>query len=183
VSKKSLAHEEAADRRVELERIHEKMAVRLHEYPQTWGGMGALLGSARERPGAGWTRSYAAGWEATFGKPAPAPPYAWPRPARGEDDRIPPALRLLEVAVPMWIEQFRPMPWDERMKVRDECLVGLGIATDDPDGLGGVANLVCGSTGKPGQVAKSFNAIARGLALGALQPGGVTFAGMHFEAT
>lgn len=68
------------------------------------------------------------------------------------------------------------------MKVRDECLAGLGM-TDDGALLGGIANFACGSRGKPGQVAGAFNALAKSLALGALQPGGVRFAGMHFEAS
>ncbi len=102
---------------------------------------------------------------------------------RQEAEALPAQLGLLELAVPMWIEEFRNLSWDERMKVRDQCLVGLGIGTDDGDALAGIAAFACGSVGKPGQVAGAFNALAKGLALGALQPGGVTFAGMHFEAT
>ena len=104
--------------------------------------------------------------------------------AKEEEDRgrFPPALGLLEVAVPLWIERVRNLSWEDRMKRRDHCLVGLGIATDAGDALAGVACLATSSAGKPGQVAAAFNALAEALALGALQPGGVTFAGMHFEA-
>jgi hypothetical protein len=114
-----------------------------------------------------------------------APPDSSPtrshRPMRdqAESDRIPPELGLLEVAVPLWIDQFRPMPWDERMKIRDEALGIIGCTAE----CDAIALLICGARGKiPGRVAGAFNAIAKALALGALQPGGVTFAGMHFEA-
>jgi tetratricopeptide (TPR) repeat protein len=105
--------------------------------------------------------------------PAPSPP------GKGEEDRPSPALApLLELAVPMWIERFRPMTWEERIKVRDEALGIIGCDTDAES----IACLVAGGPAKPGRVAAAFNAIAKALALGALQPGGVTFAGMHFEA-
>lgn len=100
-----------------------------------------------------------------------------------EQDRLPPELGLLELAVPLWIERLRPLPWPERMRVRDECLAVLATGKDERDCLEGVANLACGSRGKPGQVAEAFNALAKALALGALQPGGVRFGGMCWEAS
>lgn len=91
----------------------------------------------------------------------------------------PAAMGLFEVAVPLWIERLRPMTWEERMKVRDEC---LDVIAGDK-GLGGIECLATGTRPKkPGKAAEAFNAVAKALALGALQPGGVRFAGMHFEA-
>jgi hypothetical protein len=106
---------------------------------------------------------------------------AWHRRKAEESREMPAALGLLEVAVPLWMEQFRPMSWDERMKVRDACLGALCTGEGAKSGLDGIANLACGAKGKPGQVAEAFNALAKALALGALQPGGVTFGSMHFE--
>lgn len=113
--------------------------------------------------------------------PDPEPHSAHQRRKAEEAREFPAALGLLQVAVPLWVEQFRPMAWEERMRVRDGCLGAL--CTGEGPGLEGVANLACGAKGKPGQVAGAFNALAKALALGALQPGGVTFAGMHFEAS
>jgi hypothetical protein len=90
----------------------------------------------------------------------------------------PAALGLLQVAVPLWVDRFRPMTWEERMKVRDQCLGIIGCDTDAES----IALFVVGTAGKPGQIATAFNAVAQALALGALQPGGVHFCGMHFEA-
>jgi hypothetical protein len=88
-------------------------------------------------------------------------------------------LGLLEVAVPLWIERFRPMAWEDRVKIRDEC---LDVIAGDK-GLGGIEALATGTRPKKaGKAAEAFNALAKALALGALQPGGVKFGGMHFEA-
>lgn len=62
------------------------------------------------------------------------------------------------------------------MKVRDRALAVIGCTEDSES----IAVFAAGG-GKPGQVARAFNAVAQALALGALQPGGVTFGGMHFE--
>jgi hypothetical protein len=98
-------------------------------------------------------------------------------------ERPPARLGLLELAVPLWIDRLRPLPWEERLQVRDGALARLGASTDDPGKLTGIAGLADPDVRtKPGQVAGAFNALAQALALGALQPGGVSFAGMHWEA-
>lgn len=95
----------------------------------------------------------------------------------GQEERWPPALApLLMVAVPMWMDRFYAMTWEERMKVRDEVLAIIGCDEDSES----IACFVVGG-GKPGRVAAGFNATAKALALGALQPGGVTAFGLHFE--
>jgi hypothetical protein len=78
----------------------------------------------------------------------------------------------LESAVPLWIEELRPLTAAERQK---KARKGVQAICEHGDVLqfGG---------GKPGQVAEAFNAIARGLAALAYQPGGVTFCGRHWEA-
>jgi hypothetical protein len=102
------------------------------------------------------------------------------REARTAAKEFPPALGLLEVAVPMWIEQFRPLAWEERMRIRDEV---LDVIAGDK-GLGGIEALATDSRPKKaGMAALAFNALAKALALGALQPGGVKFAGMQWDAS
>lgn len=104
--------------------------------------------------------------------------------ARDRDEQGPSPLlvSMLEVAVPMWIERLRCWPWAEKMKRRDACLEALGIETDDQDLLSGIALLVSGATGKKGQVANAFNRMAEALAILALNQGGVTLFGVHWEA-
>lgn len=100
----------------------------------------------------------------------------------GHAERYDPALvGLLMVAVPLWMDRFHHLSWEERMTIRDECLGVIGVGKDDKDCMEGTACLAAGARGKPGQVAGAFNAIAKALALGALQPSGVTAFGLHFE--
>lgn len=102
------------------------------------------------------------------------------REARAAGEEFPASLGLLEVAVPLWIEEFRPLAWEERMKIRDEV---LDVIAGDK-GLGGIEALATDSRPKrTGMAALAFNALAKALALGALQPGGVKFAGMQWDAS
>ncbi len=88
---------------------------------------------------------------------------------------------LLAIAVPGWMDRLWPLSWAEKMRRRDACLAAMGI-TDDGDLLTGIAGLADPDVrAKKGQVANAFNRMAEGLALLALQPGGVTFMGMHWE--
>jgi len=80
-----------------------------------------------------------------------------------------PALGLLMVAVPMMIPRVRAMGFDERAE--------LGRQVSQHIAEHGDALMF---KSKPGASAKSFEMLAAGLAIGALQPGGVTFAGLHF---
>jgi len=83
-----------------------------------------------------------------------------------------PALGLLTVAVPMWIDQIRAehLTDDQRIARAKRC--GDHIAHH------GDAILY-----RDKKTPQAFNALAEGLALAAFQPGGVSFAGMHWEAT
>lgn len=84
---------------------------------------------------------------------------------------------LLVIAVPLWMDRLFLMSWEERDRRRSACLDVLAGSEAD-----GVACLATGSHTKDGKVGEAFNRLAEALALGALQPGGVTFMGMHFEA-
>jgi hypothetical protein len=81
----------------------------------------------------------------------------------------------LEVAVPLCMLTLAQLPADRRETVR------LAWAADavEPVASRGDA-LMYG--GKKGAAADVFNHLARGLAALAYQPGGVDFAGLHFEA-
>jgi hypothetical protein len=80
-----------------------------------------------------------------------------------------PALGLLAVAVPMHIAELRALTTDQRLGIAREC--GQVIAEHGDDLM---------FRSKPGRPAAAFNNLARGLAAAAYQPGGITFAGMHF---
>lgn len=51
-----------------------------------------------------------------------------------------------------------------------------------PELIGGQGDILQFGGGKKGEVAKVFAAVARGIAICALQPGGVTFAGTYYGA-
>ncbi len=85
---------------------------------------------------------------------------------------------FLATTVPLYIEEMRGWSADKRMHTAHELgseviAHGQGAAAiADPDARGG----------KRGEVARVFNAIARGLACLAFCPGGIVFAGHHWEA-
>lgn len=56
------------------------------------------------------------------------------------------------------------------------------LIADAPDLIGGKGDVFQFSGGKKGEIAKVFAAVARGLAVLALQPGGVTFDGIKYQA-
>jgi hypothetical protein len=78
-----------------------------------------------------------------------------------------PELGLLAVAVPLRIAELRGVPDDERLVIAREC--GQIIA-EHGDSL----------MFRDKHSAAAFNALARGLAAAAYQPGGITFAGQHY---
>ena len=80
-----------------------------------------------------------------------------------------PALGLLQVVVPMWISDLRSYPEEQRLEIAREA--GQYIAEHGDDLM---------FRSKPGKSAEAFNQLAKGLAAAAYQPGGITFAGMHF---
>ena len=89
------------------------------------------------------------------------------------DDEPPPVLcELLRIAVPMWIERLRALPWEER---RARATAVADVVAHGGDLL--IPDRRC----QPGQRAKVFNAVAEGLALLALQPGGARFGPLRFE--
>lgn len=98
---------------------------------------------------------------------------------QSEND-VPPLMRLfLCTSVPMWIHETRF--W--RAEYREQKAHELGeelaasqalVADDNPEGRAG--------KGEQGDVAAGFNLLAQGLALLAYCPGGVVFAGQHWEA-
>jgi hypothetical protein len=78
----------------------------------------------------------------------------------------------LLLAIPLWIEEVRPLDWKERIR-RAHVNSFIVAAKGDILMFGG---------GKKGQVAEVFNATAEGIAILSFVPGGVKIFGMHFEA-
>jgi hypothetical protein len=80
-----------------------------------------------------------------------------------------PELGLLMVAVPLYIAEIRPWPEDQRLATARDCAQHIASHGDD---------LMFRS--KPGRSAAAFDKLALGLACAAYQPGGITFASLHF---
>lgn len=78
----------------------------------------------------------------------------------------------LECAVPLWIAQFRSLTDDQRMEIAK--VAGQAVAEH--------GDIIQYRSKKKGETADAFNQLARGLAVLAFAPGGVTFEGVHFEA-
>jgi hypothetical protein len=86
-------------------------------------------------------------------------------------DHYPPALLpALEVSVPLFIAELRGTSHWQR----------VSLAREDADQIAAHGDALMFRGTKKGQAARSFNALARGLAIGAYQPGGITFAGRHW---
>ncbi|MBM0256372.1 hypothetical protein [Micromonospora sp. 4G55] len=81
----------------------------------------------------------------------------------------------LDAAVPLWMLELAALP----AGIRDERRMRWAAEAADAVAYQG-HTLQYG--GKRGEAAKVFNALARGLAAGAYQPGGITFAGRHWCA-
>jgi hypothetical protein len=79
-------------------------------------------------------------------------------------------LSTLQIAVPMWIEELRHIEPEQR----------LARASGLADIIASQGDIILYRGGKKGETAKAFNAMAEGLAIGAYQPGGVTFLGQHW---
>lgn len=75
----------------------------------------------------------------------------------------------LEAAVPLHLMEVRELPFEARHKLAMEASDAIASRGD-----------VLMYGGKKGAAAEVFNQLARGLAVLACQPGGVTFAGMHW---
>jgi len=78
----------------------------------------------------------------------------------------------LSAAVPLRVEEFKRRPWSELQTRAAEC---AQIVAEKGD-------IIQYRSKKKGETAKAFNALAEGLAIGAFAPGGIRFAGLHFQA-
>jgi len=87
-------------------------------------------------------------------------------------EHMPAALApTLQVAVPLWIDRLRRHTADQLCAVGHRCATAIGSEGDN----------VMFRASKPGATARAFNSLAEGLAVLAYAPGGVDFAGMHWE--
>jgi hypothetical protein len=84
----------------------------------------------------------------------------------------------LRVAVPMWIWQLQGSTPEQRVVIARRCADHVA-ERGDVLMYGNRRNGRRTSEAR-GDCAKAFNALAEGLATGAYQPGGVTFAGQHW---
>lgn len=85
---------------------------------------------------------------------------------------IPDALAItLELAVPLWIDRLRGRTPDQLVAIASRCAT---VVSSEGDNLMFRAH-------KRGATARVFNHLAEGLAALAYAPGGVTFAGKHWE--
>lgn len=86
----------------------------------------------------------------------------------------------LAVAVPMWIDKMRH--WLPR-EIEQRAHALVAVTAFDPSIAALVDDTARTSTKKhqPGKLGKAFDAIAEGLACLAHCPGGVVFAGYHWE--
>ncbi len=78
----------------------------------------------------------------------------------------------LECAVPLWILQLQQQPWSYIAQRAKEC---SQIVAEKGD-------IILFRSGKKGETAKAFNALAEGVACLAFVPGGVTLFGCHWQA-
>ena len=95
----------------------------------------------------------------------------------------------LSAAVPLWIQDFRRMTPDQRAARARGCalVISAGERFDELRGQHGCgpALVACGELARgrnEGGPAAVFNAIAQGLAIASFQPGGVHYAGHHWES-
>jgi hypothetical protein len=78
----------------------------------------------------------------------------------------------LAVAVPLWIEQLRPLTWKQRQQRAAVCAQHVAEHGD----------LILYRSKKAGETAEAFNRLAEGVACLAFALGGVTCFGSHYEA-
>jgi hypothetical protein len=76
----------------------------------------------------------------------------------------------LQAAVPLWIGRVRAMTLEQRQARAAELAQVIAERGDS----------ILFRSGKRGESAAVFNALAEGLAIGAFQPGGVTAFGSHW---
>jgi hypothetical protein len=78
----------------------------------------------------------------------------------------------LAIAVPLWIDRYRDMHSEEARRRSQIC---LDVVAEHGD-------IILHRSPRKGETAAAFNRLAEGLAILARSPGGVTFAGQHWEA-
>lgn len=86
-----------------------------------------------------------------------------------------PALMALEIAVPLRIAELAAQPHKQR------AATIRWWAREAADAIGSQGDVLMFGSKKPGRAARVFNHLARGLAAGAYLPGGITFAGRHWQ--
>lgn len=95
---------------------------------------------------------------------------------------VPPLMRLfLVTSVPMWIHEARF--WRPAYREQKAHEIGKEIAASQALVADGNVEGRPGKAEGRGEIAAGFNLLAQGLALLALCPGGVVFAGQHWEAS
>lgn len=77
----------------------------------------------------------------------------------------------LEVAVPLWIEELKGVPFDELVDRARRCSQVVAEKGD----------ILLYKSSKKGESANAFNRLAEGVACLSFAPGGVTTFGLHFE--
>ena len=80
-------------------------------------------------------------------------------------------LMTLEVAIPIWVNSLKHLPWSYLAEQAGKC---AGIVAEKGDILQYRSSV-------KGETAKAFNALAEGLAILSFCPGGVKFMGRHWE--
>lgn len=78
----------------------------------------------------------------------------------------------MSAAVPLWIVKIKDTPWSELQQWMKENGEVISFESD----------CLFNGRGAPGQVAKVFNALAKGIAILSYCPGGVRPFGMEFDA-
>lgn len=79
---------------------------------------------------------------------------------------------FLSAAVPLWIEEFKRLSWQEIMAIAHESSQVIAEKGD----------VILYKSKKKGETAAAANALARGIAAGAFSPGGIKIFGLHYEA-
>lgn len=76
----------------------------------------------------------------------------------------------LSAAVPLWIDELASLTTAERLAMAQECSQVIAEHGD----------IILYRGGKKGETAAAFNMLAKGIAIGAYQPGGITAFGQHW---
>lgn len=98
--------------------------------------------------------------------------------AESEKDVDPVTKAFLGLTVPMWIEMMRGWHPDRRVSKGHELVEIIAYE----QGIAALCDPEARGTAKRGERGKAFNAVAQGLACLAYCPGGIVFAGHHWEA-